>query len=122
MGITGNDRAWKEELTAGEIFFCLFFGILLFAKGVGLYDGQGVFRIFLLIASAFWGLKMLTTEWEIREFLAAVSLIRGKGGPCFHDGNYRDERSIRAEGISDRSCDLDGMLCCHGIACTDRHN
>lgn len=46
MGITGNDRAWKEELTAGEIFFCLFFGTLLLAKGVGLYDGQGVFRIF----------------------------------------------------------------------------
>ena len=75
MGITGNDRAWKEELTAGEIFFCLFFGTLLFAKGVGLYDGQGIFRIFLLIASAFWGLKMLTTEWEIRELLTAVILL-----------------------------------------------
>lgn len=75
MGITGNDRAWKEELTAGEIFFCLFFGTLLLAKGVGLYDGQGVFRIFLLIASAFWGLKMLTTEWEIREILASAILL-----------------------------------------------
>ena len=75
MGITGNDRAWKEELTAGEIFSCLFFGTLLFAKGVGLYDGQGIFRIFLLIASAFWGLKMLTTEWEIRELLTAVILL-----------------------------------------------
>jgi len=131
MGITGNDRAWKEELTAGEIFFCLFFGTLLFAKGVGLYDGQGIFRIFLLIASAFWGLKMLTTEWEIRELLTAVillllgwmaSLIRGKGSPCFHDGNYRDERGICAEGISDRACDLDRMLCHHGIACSDRQN
>ena len=51
-----------------------------------------------------------------------ISLIRGKGSPCFHDGNYRDERGICAEGISDRACDLDGMLCCHGIACFDRHN
>lgn len=75
MGTTGNDRVWKEELTAGELFFCLFFGTLLFAKGVGLYDGQGVFRIFLLIASAFWGMKMLTTEWDIRELLSSVILL-----------------------------------------------
>ena len=75
MGITGNDRAWKEELTAGEFFFCLFFGTLLLAKGVGLYVGQGIFRIFLLIASGFWCLNMLTTEWEIRELLTAVILL-----------------------------------------------
>ena len=86
MGITGNDRAWKEELTAGEIFFCLFFGTLLFAKGVGLYDGQGIFRIFLLIASAFWGLKMLTTEWEIRELLTAVILLLLDGWHIAHQG------------------------------------
>ena len=29
-----------------------------------------------------------------------ISLIREKAALCFHDGNYRDERGICAEGIS----------------------
>ena len=58
-----------------------------------------------------------TASW-----MDGISLIRGKGSPCFHDGNYRDERGICAEGISDRACDLDRMLCHHGIACSDRQN
>lgn len=63
------------------------------------------------------GFRNFAPSW-----MDGVSLIRGKGCPCFHDGNYRDERGICAEGISDRACDLDGMLCCHGIACFDRNN
>ena len=117
MGITGNDRAWKEELTAGEIFFCLFFGTLLFAKGdrIGILGPENA-------DNRVGDQRTSDCCYFTASWMDGISLIRGKGSPCFHDGNYRDERGICAEGISDRACDLDRMLCHHGIACTDRKN
>ncbi|GFI68295.1 hypothetical protein IMSAG249_00111 [Lachnospiraceae bacterium] len=46
-----------------ELFFYIFFVSLLFAKGIGLYDGQTIFKIFLLVALCAWGLKQIYTEY-----------------------------------------------------------
>lgn len=58
-----------------EICFYLFFAALLFAKGIGLYDGQTWFKIFLVIAMASWIMKQFLTEYTIKEilFVAAVT-------------------------------------------------
>lgn len=66
---------WKDiRVTLSELFFYLFFVSLLFAKGIGLYDGQTWFKVFLLIALAGWALKQLFTEYTGKEMLLVLGL------------------------------------------------
>ena len=61
-----------------EVFYLIFFAILLFAKGIGLYDGQKVFTVLLVIACLFWCGKVLLTKHTVGELLTmAVLLILG---------------------------------------------
>lgn len=62
------------QIKLSEMFYCLFFASLLFAKGIGLYDGQKAFKLILLAAGLCWVLKMIMTEFSIKE-LTAVLLI-----------------------------------------------
>lgn len=52
-----------------ELCFYIFFVSLLFAKGIGLYDGQALFKVFLLIALGGWGVKILFTEYTWGEII-----------------------------------------------------
>lgn len=68
-------RKYKVKLS--ELCFYLFFAVLLFAKGIGLYDGQTGFKILLLIALVGWIGKMLLTSyrfWEIPVYTALAVL------------------------------------------------
>lgn len=60
---------------AGEILYWLFFGSLLFAKGIGLYDGQVVFKLVLIFAAASLALKMATDKYTIAELLRILAVI-----------------------------------------------
>ncbi|MDO4304457.1 MAG: hypothetical protein Q4D94_11120 [Bacillota bacterium] len=67
----------KHTLKLSELCFYLFFVSLLFAKGIGLYDGQTGFKIFLIIALFGWAGKMLLTRyyiWEIPLYAALIVL------------------------------------------------
>lgn len=58
----------KHIVKLSELCFYIFFLSLLFAKGIGLYDGQTIFKVFLIIAFIGWMGKMLLTKyllWEI---------------------------------------------------------
>ena len=66
---------WEQILPLKEVFFYLFFGLLLFAKGIGLYDGQNSFKLFLLAALVCWLLKMCLTEYTLREALTVGGLV-----------------------------------------------
>lgn len=63
-----------EKISLQDIFYCLFFGILLFAKGIGLYDGQNSFKVFLLLAGLCWLVKMCLTRFTWKEALAVAAL------------------------------------------------
>lgn len=63
------------KVTLKEIFYYLFFSLLLFAKGIGLYDGQKMFKLFLIAAVLFWILKMLVTEYTVREFIVCLIAV-----------------------------------------------
>lgn len=67
----------KESLTVrlGELLYYVFFAGLLFAKGIGLYDGQRSFKIILIVSCVCWAGKMLMTEFEWKELLTAVLLL-----------------------------------------------
>ncbi|MDO4332421.1 MAG: hypothetical protein Q4C58_06985 [Eubacteriales bacterium] len=71
---------WRNTISLQELLFCLFFGILLFAKGIGLYDGQGIFKVFLLLAFLCWFGKMLISSHTVMEdgiiaLLVAIGLL-----------------------------------------------
>lgn len=69
-------RNYTIELS--EIMFYIFFCSLLFAKGIGLYDGQLIFKIFLVIALAGWFGKQLSTRYTMQEMVVcAVSVAFG---------------------------------------------
>lgn len=63
-----------NKISISELSYYLFFGLLLFAKGIGLYDGQKIFYVFLLTAALFWLIKMVTTSYSLTEF-AVIALL-----------------------------------------------
>lgn len=65
----------KVEVSISEICYYVFFSILFFAKAIGLYDGQTVFKLCLLAAAGFAFLKIILTEYDVREFLGIIALI-----------------------------------------------
>ena len=59
-----NDNAHKQmTIKLSELLYLLYFGLMLFAKGIGLYDGQTVYKAFLLLAFACIAVKMCITEY-----------------------------------------------------------
>lgn len=68
----------NNQLSAGEVSYICFFCVLLFAKGIGLYDGQKYFIPFLVLAYLFWGIKMCITKYTVKEiFIITVLLLLG---------------------------------------------
>lgn len=58
-----------------ELFYYLFFASLLFAKGIGLYDGQKAFKVILLFAGCCWLVKMVLTRFRAKEIAIAGCLL-----------------------------------------------
>ena len=71
------EKADRKTVTVstGEILYWLFFGSLLFAKGIGLYDGQAVFKVILLFASCCLFAKLLIEEYTIAEYGKIVAVF-----------------------------------------------
>ena len=57
-----------KQIALSEIFYLCFIVLMLFAKGIGLYDGQLSYKLFLIVAVFFYVLKMLMTSYSIWEF------------------------------------------------------
>jgi len=70
-----KDGIKKTTVFLPELCYYLFFGILLSAKGIGLYDGQNVFKIFLVLAVLCWGAKMAMTRWSVKEAVCVAALV-----------------------------------------------
>ncbi|MCM1125456.1 MAG: hypothetical protein NC429_03205 [Lachnospiraceae bacterium] len=71
QGITIESK-WK--MTMGEFFYCLYFAILLTAKGIGLIEGQALFHIAILSACGCFAVKMLLTRYTVKEFIIVIAL------------------------------------------------
>ena len=71
-----NDNAHKQmTIKLSELLYLLYFGLMLFAKGIGLYDGQTVYKAFLLLAFACIAVKMCITEYTNREWIIILFLL-----------------------------------------------
>ncbi len=65
----------KVSFRVEEIFYYLFFAILLFAKGIGLYDGMKEFTVCLLAAFLCFAVKICLTEHTLGELLQMAVLL-----------------------------------------------
>lgn len=73
-----SERLKRYQVKISELCFYVFFVSLLFAKGIGLYDGQTLFKVFLLIALCGWAMKTLLTEYTWGElFLCGLITLLG---------------------------------------------
>lgn len=62
----------KYPVKISELCFYTFFVSLLSTKGIGLYDGQTLFKVFLIISLLGWGAKFFLTEFTWRELLLCI--------------------------------------------------
>lgn len=58
----------KIKTNLQEITYFGFFGILLIAKGIGLYEGMPLFNVCLVLAVLFLGCKFLLTDYTLKEW------------------------------------------------------
>lgn len=65
----------QYTIELSELMFYVFFCSLLFAKGIGLYDGQAMFKVFLLTALVGWVCKQLLTKYSMAEMIGCILLI-----------------------------------------------
>lgn len=65
----------KETMPLGEILYGLSFAPLLFAKGIGLYDGQKIFTCFVMLSLLFGICKLLATKYSWKDLIVIVGLV-----------------------------------------------
>ena len=53
-----------------EVCYYLFWMIMLFAKGIGLYEGMQLYNICLILAFIFLGIKLVLTEYKVVDILS----------------------------------------------------
>lgn len=64
----------KWGMTLAELFYYLYFAILLTAKGIGLIEGQVLFGIAIILACICFALKMVLTKYTIKELVVVTVL------------------------------------------------
>lgn len=64
----------EKEIRIEELLYICFFVLMLFAKGIGLYDGQILYKLILVIALGCVAIKMCITEHTVQEWGAIVLL------------------------------------------------
>ena len=69
------ENAEKVTVSVGEILYWLFFGSLLFAKGIGFYDGQAVFKLVLVFACLCLLAKLTIEKYTVPEMLRMAAVI-----------------------------------------------
>lgn len=62
-------------LQVAEIAYYLYFAIMVFAKGIGLYEGMWPYTASLLIGAAFILIKLALTEHTLAEWLYVLGLL-----------------------------------------------
>lgn len=79
-----NEFLKKNPVKLSELCFYIFFVSLLFAKGIGLYDGQTLFKVFLVFALCGWALKFIFTEYTWSELVLSAFLLLLGGMICLN--------------------------------------
>lgn len=63
------------SLRLSEILYLCFWSIMLLAKGIGLYDGQNIYKVFLVVSFLCIVVKMCITEYSLKEWILILFLL-----------------------------------------------
>lgn len=80
----------KEKLCTvrcSEIFYYLFWVIMLFAKGTGLYEGMRQYNICLVLAMLCLGISLILTGFRVVELIWMSALVLFGGWIYLHSGD-----------------------------------
>lgn len=71
ISITDNKQLDKNSsfISIGELFYLLYFVVMLGAKAIGLYEGQLVYNICLVLGAVFFALNILFTRHSVKEYI-----------------------------------------------------
>ena len=58
-----------------HLLFGIFAGSIFAAKGLGLYDGQLIFKIVLILAGISWIIKIFLTDYTSKELLECLGIL-----------------------------------------------
>lgn len=70
-----NKPMGSTAIRMSELLYLCFWGIMLFAKGIGLYDGQNIYKLFLIMSFLCIAIKMCITEYTYREWGLILVLL-----------------------------------------------
>lgn len=73
-------------INLSELMYLCFFGIMFFAKGIGLYDGQLIYKLVLLVAFGCLGVKMLVEKHSYLEWTVIIGLLFFSSVIYLHSG------------------------------------
>ncbi len=65
----------NKRVSLQELIYLIYFAIMLGAKAIGLYEGQTLYNICLLVGVAFLGIKILITKHSALEYFLMAALI-----------------------------------------------
>ena len=72
----------EQAVTIAELMYCIYFAIMLFAKGIGLYEGQKLYTVCLLVSTLFLIIKLAMTKHSLLEYLI-IGLLGAMGCVLF---------------------------------------
>ncbi len=70
-----NKNAPVQKLTVAELCYYAYFALMLFAKGIGLYEGQTAYNLIFIAATLLIGMKIALTEHTLYEYLWMALLV-----------------------------------------------
>lgn len=71
----GENEKNYLNIKLSELLYLCFWGLMLLAKGIGLYDGQSVYKIFLVASFICIIGKMCITEYSYKEWIVILFLL-----------------------------------------------
>lgn len=69
------DEKKYKAISLSELFYLCYFAVMLGAKAIGLYEGQTLYNVCLILGAAFFGLKIISTKHSAKEYLVIGALL-----------------------------------------------
>lgn len=84
--MTNSDINKQNSISIAELLYLVFFAVMLTAKAVGLYEGQFLYNVVLVIGAGLFGIKMLLTKHSLLEYIVIILFLLLGGVVYFNSG------------------------------------
>lgn len=71
----GIEKSTSAVITWREAVFYLYFAVMLFGKGIGLYEGMTAYKLCLVISAVLLLIKLLLDDYSLKEMTVMTGLV-----------------------------------------------